>query len=107
MHASDFRTSRTSQFFSSLGTFGSFGRRALRVRLIDVEWSQCPRDPDAIAEAYLTGGLPQQEIVAYEEHYLGCPHCAERLQFTKEFVLAFRRAAERLRLDRPHTGHRG
>jgi hypothetical protein len=72
-----------------------------------VERLECPRDPDAIAEAYLAGGLPHQEVVAYEEHYLGCPRCSERLQFTEEFVLAFRRAAERLQFDRPDTGHGG
>lgn len=84
-----------------------FHQKDIQDKLVDVEWLQCPRDPDATAEAYLTGGLPQQQIVAYEEHYLGCPRCSERLQFTEEFVLAFRRAAERLRFDRRHTGHRG
>lgn len=99
-------TSCTSQSCISFSTFGSFLRRILRVRLIDVERPECPPDPDATAEAYLTGGLSQQEIAAYEEHYLGCPCCAERLQFIENFVLALRRAAERLHLDK-HSRRRG
>jgi hypothetical protein len=58
---------------------------------------RCPVDPDAVAEEYLLGTLPKTQRVAFEEHYIGCPQCSERLQFTEDFVLAVRRAAARLR----------
>jgi hypothetical protein len=41
--------------------------------------------------------LPRNEIYEYEEHYLGYPRCAERLEFMQRFVMATRRAAKRLR----------
>jgi len=51
----------------------------------------CPVDPDAIAEAYLQGALAREEAAAFEEHYLGCPRCSDRLQFTRQFVAAVQR----------------
>ena len=62
-----------------------------------MQWSLCPADPDQAAEAYLLGRLPREKAIEFEEHYLSCPRCSERLQFTETFVLAFRRATERLR----------
>lgn len=57
---------------------------------------RCPVNSDAVAEAYLRGTLPAEQRIAFEEHYIGCPKCGERLQFTEVFVLAVRRAAARL-----------
>lgn len=62
-----------------------------------MEWNSCPADPDRAVDAYLLGGLSPEEAVTFEEHYLSCPRCSERLQFTDNFILAFHRAAERLR----------
>jgi anti-sigma factor RsiW len=53
----------------------------------------CPVRPDEIAEAYLLGTLPKERRAAFEEHFIGCPQCGDRLQFTEEFVLAVRRVA--------------
>jgi anti-sigma factor RsiW len=56
----------------------------------------CPPDPDASATAYLAGRLPAEEAAHFEEHFLACPGCSARFQFTEEFIAAYRRAAERL-----------
>jgi hypothetical protein len=60
---------------------------------------RCPVDPDVIAEAYRRGLLPKAQQAAFEEHYIGCPNCGDRLQFTQEFVLAVRRVAARLMIS--------
>jgi len=49
----------------------------------------CPVDADEVAEAYLLGTLLREPETAFEEHYMGCPDCVERLQFTEEFLLSF------------------
>jgi anti-sigma factor RsiW len=46
---------------------------------------------------YLLGALPRERRTAFEEHYIGCPDCVERLQFTEEFVQAVRPAAAQLK----------
>ena len=60
-----------------------------------MQWSKCPANSDQAAEAYLQGRLSREEVIAFEEHYLSCPRCSERLQFTDTFIVAFHRAAER------------
>lgn len=54
---------------------------------------RCPVDPDEIAEAYLLGTLPKKREAAFEKHFIGCPQCGDRLQFTEAFVSAVRRVA--------------
>jgi anti-sigma factor RsiW len=56
----------------------------------------CPIDVDETAEAYLRGSLPEQQSTAFENHFLDCPRCSERLQFTLDFIEAMRKAAVRL-----------
>jgi hypothetical protein len=63
----------------------------------------CPIDADEIAEAYLLGTLPRERGMAFEEHYIGCPDCVERLQFSEEFVLAVRPAAAQLKSLAAHN----
>jgi uncharacterized C2H2 Zn-finger protein len=82
--------------------WGAAGRGSLRMKMLQsdnggVELSRCPRNPDETAEAYLMDRLPAEQVVRYEEHYLGCPRCAERLEFTQEFIVATGKAAQRLR----------
>ncbi len=62
-----------------------------------LENDRCPADPEAICEQYLTASLPRAEAIAFENHFLSCPRCSDRLQFTNEFVIAVRRATARLR----------
>jgi hypothetical protein len=69
----------------------------MSVRMNTMILDRCPVDPDAVAEAYLLGTLPREGGTAFEEHYIGCPDCVERLQFTEEFLLAVRPAAAHLR----------
>lgn len=56
----------------------------------------CPANSELVAKAYLNGTLPEDQKAAFEEHYIGCPKCGERLQFTEAFILAVRNAAARL-----------
>jgi hypothetical protein len=56
----------------------------------------CPVEPDEIAEAYLLGSLTEEQCTAFEDHFLGCPRCSERLQFTQDYIEAIRSAAVRL-----------
>jgi anti-sigma factor RsiW len=62
-----------------------------------MEVGRCPADSDETVEAYLLGKLPEEQSVAFEEHFLSCPRCSERLQFTHEFITALHHVAERLR----------
>jgi hypothetical protein len=57
---------------------------------------RCPADPDKMVQTYLSGGLPEEQRTVFEDHFLGCPRCSERLQFTEDFITAMRHAAERL-----------
>jgi len=62
-----------------------------------MEVDRCPADPDETIDAYLSGRLPEQQSAVFEDHFLGCPRCSERLQFTDDFITAVRHAAERIR----------
>ena len=62
-----------------------------------MEVGRCPADPEETVEAYLLGRLPEEQSAAFEEHFLGCPRCSERLQFTEEYIMAVRHAAARMR----------
>ena len=62
-----------------------------------MEVGRCPADPEETVEAYLLGRLPEEQSAAFEEHFLGCPRCSERLQFTEEYITAVRHAAARMR----------
>jgi anti-sigma factor RsiW len=57
----------------------------------------CPANPEETAEAYLLGKLPADEARAFENHYITCPKCAAILRQTDKYVVAGRRATERLR----------
>ena len=54
-------------------------------------------DPEGTAEAYLLDHLPRSAAQAFEEHYINCPRCAAILRQTAEYVVARKRAAQRLR----------
>jgi len=62
-----------------------------------MEVDRCPADPDKMVETYLSGRLPEGQSAVFEDHFLGCPRCSERLQFTDAFITAVRHATERLR----------
>jgi len=62
-----------------------------------MEVGRCFADSDETVEAYLLGRLAEEQSAAFEDHFLGCPRCIERLQFTDEFITAVRHAAARLR----------
>ena len=56
----------------------------------------CPADPEEVAEAYIRGTLPQDQLIAFEHHYVACPKCAKVLQKTAEYVAAMRAATTKL-----------
>ena len=59
----------------------------------------CPVNAQEVAEAYMMGSLPEEEVRAFEEHYFVCADCATMLQHTAEDVDAMRAAAGKLRSD--------
>jgi len=65
------------------------------------ETSPCPADLEEIAEAYVMGSLPHDEVLAFEDHYAGCPACATVLQEAAVYVTAVRGAARELRAAPP------
>ena len=62
-----------------------------------MEVGRCPADPEETVEAYLLGRLAEEQSAVFEDHFLSCPRCSERLQFTEDFIAAVRHAAARLR----------
>lgn len=50
-------------------------------------------DELGIAELYVTGQLAPEEAAAFEEHYLGCDQCLDRLETAEALRLGLRHAA--------------
>jgi hypothetical protein len=46
-----------------------------------------------IAELYLMGKLPPEEAAGFEEHYLSCQECLDRLELAESMDRGFKRAA--------------
>jgi hypothetical protein len=46
-----------------------------------------------IVDRYVTGKLPAEEAERFEEHYLGCPECLDRLDLAESMQRGFKRAA--------------
>jgi anti-sigma factor RsiW len=59
-----------------------------------------PADIDETAEAYLMGRMTPEESTAFEDHYITCQRCDERLQAIQEFRDAIRSAASCRRNER-------
>jgi anti-sigma factor RsiW len=58
---------------------------------------RCPVDPEEVAELYCLDRLSPEDRQVFEEHYIGCPQCAEAVQKSQEYVDAMRDAARRIR----------
>jgi hypothetical protein len=50
-------------------------------------------DERQIAELYLMGKLPPEEAAGFEEHYLHCQECLDRLETAESMERGFKRAA--------------
>ena len=61
-----------------------------------MEVDRCFLDPEKTARAYLSGTLSDTEAARFEDHFVGCPRCGDRLQFTKHFAIALGHVGERL-----------
>ena len=59
--------------------------------------SECPVDLEKVADAYLTKTLPEEQAIAFENHYAACETCATALYKTADYVDAMRAAAKTLR----------
>jgi anti-sigma factor RsiW len=46
-----------------------------------------------IADRYVSGTLPEEEAERFENHYLSCPECLDRLDLTESVQRGFRRMA--------------
>lgn len=51
-------------------------------------------DRENVAERYVTGRLPPAEAAAFEEHYLDCPACCDRMEAAERLQRGIRRLAE-------------
>ena len=45
------------------------------------------------------GTLAEEQVIAFEEHYIGCDACAKVLQDTARYIDAMRAAARNVRSD--------
>jgi putative zinc finger protein len=50
-------------------------------------------EDDALVERYVQGALAAEERLAFEEHLVGCPQCAEQVEWTDDFRGALRLVA--------------
>jgi anti-sigma factor RsiW len=58
--------------------------------------SECPVDLEEVAEAYVRCTLPEEQAIAFEDHYATCETCATVLYKTADYVDAMRAAAKTL-----------
>jgi formylmethanofuran:tetrahydromethanopterin formyltransferase len=65
--------------------------------VVRLQSKQCPAAPYEIAEAYVMGTLPNEQAVAFEDHYVVCNSCATVLENASTYVEAIRTAAKILR----------
>jgi len=63
--------------------------------------SLCPYASEETAEAYLTGKLSAAEEHRFEDHYILCRECTDRLESTDRFIRSIRAAGEVLEGSAP------
>jgi anti-sigma factor RsiW len=59
-----------------------------------LEPNECPADLQEVAEAYVMGTLPEEQAIAFEDHYAACDTCATELYKTAAYVHALHAAAK-------------
>jgi anti-sigma factor RsiW len=62
-----------------------------------LELNECPADLQEVAEAYVMGTLPEEQAIAFEDHYAACDTCATALYKTADYVHAVHADAKTLR----------
>jgi hypothetical protein len=60
-----------------------------------------------LAERYLMGKLPAEETLQFEEHFVDCSQCVDRLKTTKALIEGLRVVAREQALEAPHHVRRG
>jgi hypothetical protein len=58
---------------------------------VTLKATDCPIDLKEVAEAYFTGTLPEEQAIAFEQHYTACDTCATLLYKTADHVDTSRR----------------
>jgi hypothetical protein len=58
--------------------------------------NDCPADLDDVAEAYIIGALPAEQVITLEAHYSDCARCRAAILGTAEYVDAMRAATKTL-----------
>jgi anti-sigma factor RsiW len=66
-----------------------------------LEPNECPADLEEVAEVYVMGTLPEEQAIAFEEHYAACDTCATALYKTADYIDAMRGEARTMRSERP------
>ena len=66
---------------------------------VPADTPHCPPDIEEIAEGYCLRPLDRPARLAFEEHYLACPHCTSVVASTTKYVRATRTALQRLRTE--------
>lgn len=59
-----------------------------------------------LVDRYLMGRLPADESAAFEEHFVDCAQCVDRLKTTKDLIHGFRLMASREPAEEPDYGAR-
>ena len=71
--------------------------------VVTLHLSECPADLEKVAEAYVMGTLPEEQAIAFEDHYAACDTCATALYKTADYV---DRHARRRAKRATHSYHR-
>jgi anti-sigma factor RsiW len=56
----------------------------------------CPSNPDDVADEYVMGRLPLDQVASVEAHLAICRNCSEVVANTRRFIGSIRRAGKRL-----------
>ncbi len=59
------------------------------------EQFSCLSKTEDLAEDYCLGRLDREAAIAFEDHYLVCPSCAQTVESTQDFLMSFRLLASR------------
>ena len=74
--------------------------------VVPFDANHCPPNPEETAEAYCMGTLVDQDnLVAFEEHYLACPRCSAIVEETERYVRAMQSDGRRFRARKPGKKH--
>lgn len=71
-------------------------RKTATDRIVAIRPASCPTDAEEIAEAYVMGMLPIDDVAAFEEHWLACRYCQAKVEAAEQYVRVMRAALTKL-----------